>query len=279
MKTVGEVFHLSVQYLDQKKISRSKFLVQEILCHFLKIDKISLFMAFDKPLHEDELGVIRSGLAMLAQGKPFEQIVGTVSFFGCDIAVTSDVLIPRPETEILMDIISKDLSENISVAWDVCSGSGCIGVSLKKKFPSLNVTISDLCPKALSVAKSNAHRNRVTVEAKLGDLLTPFYGQMADLIICNPPYISSCEYEALDRSVTKYEPRMALVGGENGDEFYQRLAQELPGHLNPRGKVYFEIGFSQGKRLLELFSAPIWKKKQLINDWSGHNRFFFLEIE
>ncbi len=279
MKTVGEIFQLSVQYLDQKQVSRSKFLMQQLLCHVLQIDKISLFMGFDRPLHEEELRVIRSSLGLLVQGKPLEQILGSVVFFGCDIVLTPDVLIPRPETEILMDIISKEIPQESCVAWDICTGSGCIGLSLKKKFPFLSVTLSGICSKALAVAETNADRNGLDVHFKLGDLLEPFKGEKADLVICNPPYISVAEYQGLDRSVKEYEPELALVGGICGDEFYQRLAQDLPRHLNPHAKVYFEIGFSQGEKMLELFSASIWKEKKLINDWSGHNRFFFLEIE
>ena len=279
MKTISEIFQLSVAFLNKKQISRAKFLVQELLCFALKMDKFSLYMNFDRPLHDEEVGVIRGFLSELAKEKPIEQITGKVSFFGAEIHITSDVLIPRPETEILVDWIAKDLKNSSLTIWDVCTGSGCIGISLKKKFPQHNVILSDICEKALNVAKNNGFLNHVDVDYCLGDLLDPFIGKKADIIVCNPPYISEEEYRNLDRSVKDYEPIKALVAKEQGYEIYERMSKILPDYLNPGGKVYFEIGSTQGERVFQIFYSPIWKKKEVIQDWSGQNRFFFLEIE
>lgn len=279
MKTVGEIYQLSVQFLEQKSVSRSKFLVQEILRHALALDKVSLYMNFERPLENSEVETIRNLLSLIVKGKPLEQILGKVDFFGCEFEVTPDVLIPRQETEILIDIVVKEVSALSLEVWDVCSGAGCLGISFKKKFPSCHVTLSDISPKALAVAKRNAQKNAVEVSFLEGDLLTPFKGKKADLVLCNPPYISNAEYAQLDPSVKDYEPIGALVGGEKGYEFYERMAKELPAYLNPKAKVYFEIGYQQGKILLGLFCDPFWKQKQVLKDWAGHDRFFFLEIE
>ena len=279
MKTIGEVFQLSLQFLEKKNIERPKFLVQEILCHILKLDKLALFMGFDRPLEDKELEGIRSALAMLGRGVPLEQIIGEVKFFDCRIAITPDVLIPRPETEILLDLVVKEIDGSDLEVWDICTGSGCIGIAFKKKFPRSHVTLSDISSKALAMARENAKRNHVEVSFLEGDLLAPFKGKKADVVLCNPPYISEAEYECLSPSVKDNEPKLALVGGQSGYEFYEKMSLELPGFLESGAKVFFEIGFDQGKRLLDLFSSPIWTKKKVLNDWAGHSRFFFLEIE
>ena len=279
MKTLGEVFQLSLQFLQKKNIERPKFLLQEILCHTLQLDKLALFMNFERPLIDDELERVRVALTRLAKGQPLEQIIGQVKFFGCDIAITPDVLIPRPETEILLDLVVKEVSNPTLKVWDICTGSGCMGVAFKKKFPLSEVTLSDISFRALAIAGENAKKNGVEVRLLEGDLLAPYEGEKADLILCNPPYISEGEYEQLSLSVKDNEPKLALVSGKSGYEFYERMAAELPTYLNFGAKVCFEIGYNQGKRLLELFSAPIWSKKKVLNDWSGHCRFFFLEIE
>ncbi|MCX6991486.1 MAG: peptide chain release factor N(5)-glutamine methyltransferase [Chlamydiae bacterium] len=279
MKTLGEVFQLSLQFLQKKNIDRSKFLLQEILCHTLQLDKLTLFMSFERPLEDDELERVRAALARLAKGHPLEQIIGQVKFFGCDIAITPDVLIPRPETEILLDLVAKEVSSPVLNVWDICTGSGCMGIAFKKKFPLSQVTLSDISPKALAIARENAKKNGVEVQFHEGDLLAPFTGKKADLILCNPPYISAAEYEQLSPSVKDNEPKLALTSGKTGYEFYERMEGDLPGFLNPGAKICFEIGYNQGNRLLEIFSAPIWTRKRVLNDWSGHCRFFFLEIE
>jgi release factor glutamine methyltransferase len=117
----------------------------------------------------------------------------------------------------------------------------------------------------------------VELECLEGDLLAPFKGRKADFIVCNPPYVSQEEYVALDPSVREFEPKMALVGGVLGVEFYQRLAQELPSFLNQGASLFFEIGSTQANRLKTIFSAPIWQESQVHKDWSGRDRFFFLK--
>jgi release factor glutamine methyltransferase len=279
MKNLGEVFNLSVYFLDQKGISRSRLIVQELMCHCLGLDKLALFMSFDKPLEEIELQNIRSGLTQVSRGKPIEQVVGVVDFYGCKIHVNEHVLIPRPETEILIDMICKGVDREGLHVWDICTGTGCLGISFKKRFPNCFVSISDISSESLKVASFNSVKNMVDVEIFQGDLFHPFQGRNADLIICNPPYISDDEYVNLDSSVKDYEPKIALTSGPTGLEFYERLSRELPSHLHSGGRVYLEIGSGQGDALLNLFSDSFWTQKKIINDWAGHNRFFFLEIE
>jgi release factor glutamine methyltransferase len=271
MKTIGEVIHLSSEFLAERKIERSKRFAEDLLSHVLKLKRMDLYLRFDQPIIEEELQRVRELLKRCGRGEPFEYVVGEVEFFGCKIKVDPRVLIPRPETEILVEMVAKQAK---GVLWDLCTGSGCIGIALKKKIPSLLVTLSDISKDALAVAKENAKINEVDVELLQGDLLVPFQGRKADFIVCNPPYISREEMERLDSSVADFEPKMALFGGERGTEFYERLARELPPYLNKGGKIFLEIGAGQGEALRKLFP-----KGELYFDWAGHPRFFFLENE
>lgn len=282
MKSLGEVLSLSINYLQEKKVSCARRTVETLLMHFLKKTRMDLYTQFEYPLEEEELKKVREALKRASLHEPVEYILSQVEFYGSLFEVTPDVLIPRPETEILVDEAVKILLSTFKegdVLWDVCSGSGCIGLSIKKKIPSLEVTLSDISPAALLISKKNGGALGLQVEYKLGDLLSPFAGQKAKYIFCNPPYIAEREYKDLQPSVRDYEPKVALVGGEEGVELYAKLAKELPTYLLPGGKVFFEIGTGQGKRLKELFSDSCWVKRDLFFDYAGHERFFFLEIE
>lgn len=216
------------------------------------------------------------------QGEPLAYISGKVLFYGCLLEINSNVLIPRPETELLVDRIKSTLKkEDVQGKglWDVCCGSGCIGIALKKCFPSLSVFLSDCSSEAVALAARNAASNGVDVTCLCGDLLAPFYGKKAHYVISNPPYISEEDYLTLDREVKDFEPRMALVGGKDGLDIYRRFARELPGFLYPHAKVCLEIGHRQGNAVTELFRSPPWKNQRVENDWAGHHRFFFLENE
>ncbi len=283
MKTLLEIVTLSTQYLQDKGIAQARRQAQDLICDALGIDRIALYMDHDRPLSEAELTLLRERLARRAQGEPNPYIHGEVKFGECTIQVKrGEVLIPRQETEILWEKIAKTLEgcalENKEL-WDVCCGAGYLGIALKKRYPALKVVLSDICPKALAIARANAARNEVEVEVLEGDLLAPFAGRRADFVVCNPPYISEADYKRLDREVKDFEPQKALVAGATGLEFYERLAQELPAYLSPAAKVWFELGTGQGQAIATLFGGSPWKRQCVEADWAGHDRFFFLEIE
>ncbi|MBI2743760.1 MAG: peptide chain release factor N(5)-glutamine methyltransferase [Chlamydiales bacterium] len=282
MKTLGEILTLSAGYLKEQKISSARLHAEELLADVLGVKRLDLYMQFDRPLLDSELEPFRAQLKRRAKGEPLEYLLSQIEFFGCTFKLTPDVLIPRQETEILLskavDLIAHSAAEGGSV-WDICTGSGCLGVALKKRLPHLNVLLSDFSEQALEVAMANAERNQVDVTLLQGDLLKPFSGKRADFVICNPPYISSDEYLRLDREVKEFEPKMALTSGTTGFEFYERLSKELPDFLNPKAQVFFEIGKDQAEGVLSLFNAPCWKNKRVEKDWAGHDRFFFLEFQ
>ncbi len=266
MKTIGEVLKLSTAFLADRKAHRPRRMAEELLGHVLGLKKMELYLQFDKPVVEEELKILRELLKRSGKGEPLEYVTGQVEFFGCTIKTDARALIPRPETELLVELISKRAPTG--VLWDLCTGSGCIGIALKKAHPELSVTLSDLSAEALSLASENAQLNQVEVTLVQGDLLVPFRGQKADFIVCNPPYVSEAEFAQLDPAVRDFEPAQALLAGPRGTEFYERLARELPNHLNPGGQAFFEIGSTQGEALQRLFP-----RSQLMFDWAGDPRF------
>ncbi|MBS3904448.1 MAG: peptide chain release factor N(5)-glutamine methyltransferase [Simkania sp.] len=280
MKTIGEVLTLAAQHLEKKGIERPRREVEDLLAHVLGCKRLDLYLRFDRPLDEKELEALRVLTKRRARGEPIQYILGEVEFYGARISVSSAVLIPRPETEILASKLADVIDAQQSLElWDVCCGAGCLGISLKKKFPSLDVFLSDLSKEALQVARDNAQNNGIEVNFLEGDFLAPFKGRKANIILCNPPYISKKEYDALDFSVKEYEPKLALVGGEDGLTFYRRLSDEVLEYLHPGGRLYLEIGHAQGEAIMQLFPQKEWKKKMLEKDWAGKDRFFFLETE
>ena len=280
MRTLGEILSLAVTFLKEKEVPSPRFAAEMLLAHVLQKQRIDLYMHFDFPLGENELSLFRAYLKRAAFFEPVEQIISQIEFYGCSLFVSKDVLLPRPETEILVDKACVVLAqEKPGLLLDLCTGSGCIGLSIKKKIPAMKVVLADISPEALSVARQNALRNGLVVEFLEGDFFVPFKGRKANFIFCNPPYVTKAEYEKLDASVREFEPKIALVSGDTGLEFYERLALELPEFLAPQGRVFLEIGTGQGPALNHFFSSSIWKKKELFLDFAGHDRFFFLEIE
>lgn len=273
MRNIRELVALSTEYLEKKGVSHARREAEELLAFLLKRKRMELYFDYDAPLQENEVVAYREMIRRKGEKEPLAYIVGQVEFLDVKLKVTPATLIPRHETEILADLITKQLPKKELEVWDLCCGSGCLGLSIKNRCPKAHVVCSDISSEALGVAKENAAANALEIDFAEGDLLAPFSGK-ADVVICNPPYITSEKYETLEDEVRLFEPKRALVGGL---EFYKRLSKELPPYLNDGAKVFFEIGTGQGEALHAIFSESHWVQKKCEKDWSGHDRFFFLE--
>ncbi len=281
MKTVQEILEATKEYFHRLQQEPARKLAEEVISAALNIKRLQLYLEFDRPLSEKELERCREFLRRKAKREPIQYIVGEVEFYHCRFDVAKEVLIPRQETEQLVDKIVQELKKvdlKEKVLWDVCTGSGCIGIALKKQFPELKVFLSDISPQALALALQNAKKNEVEVILEEGDLLTPFKGQKCHFFVCNPPYVSDEEYLKLEPEVRDFEPKNALVAGD-GYDFYRRLAAGLPQHLHRGAKVWFEIGYNQGNYLKDLFRGEYWRNVKVERDYAGIDRFFSLEIE
>ena len=236
---------------------------------------------------------------------PLAQILGRQSFYGLDFFVNEDVLIPRADTECLVDLVLEDYadlakqagktysekrnSENVSNKHednveneanssslnilDLCTGSGCIGISVAKHLPYQELLLVDLSEKALAVAKKNAEKHlRGNVELLQSDLLTEVRGKKFSLLLSNPPYIVSRVIPGLDREVSEYEPKMALDGGEDGLVFYRRIAKEAKAVLLPGARLYLEIGYDQGESVKDIFQKEGYEAVEVFPDLSGNPR-------
>lgn len=263
-------------------LSNSRRQAEELLCDLLGSTRSQLLLDQNLSIPEEKRLQVQRWVERRLHGEPLAYITGHIEFYGCRLEISPAVLIPRPETEILVDKVSESLrKEDLQgkILWDLCCGSGCIGIALKKRFPSLEVSLSDCSPEAVALAARNAAANGVDVGCFCGDLVAPFKGKKAHYIVSNPPYISEKEYLTLDAEVRNFEPRIALAAGNDGLDIYRRLARELPDYLYPQGKVSLEIGYRQGEAVKEIFGGPPWKNQRVENDWAGHDRFFFLENE
>lgn len=208
-------------------------------------------------------------------GEPLQYICGRVEFFGGTFRVTPDVLIPRPETELFVSKMALRLQGRElrgAELWDMGTGSGCIGIALKRRFPELHVVLIDLCPRALAVAGENAVLNGVEVELRQGDLFEPLRGRRVHYLLSNPPYVTEEEYLSLDSEV-RQEPRGALVGGEDGLAIYKRIAKAWGEVLLPGGLLGLELGKGQADSVKALFGG----QGETERDLSSVERFFFLE--
>lgn len=283
MTTWKEALAFGISLLLDKKVKRPKDSVEEILAFVVETHRMDLLLYPDRLLLPSQLERFCQLLQKRATHLPLEYVLGEISFYGLSLEVGPQALLPRVETEILVDLVCKKWKKRSlkgRVLWDLGCGSGAIGLAIKKCFAELSVVLSDISLPALELAQKNAKKNQLSVSFLQGDWLEPFSGKgKADFIIGNPPYISEEEYDTLDRELKEFEPKQALVGGKTGYEVYERLAQELPDYLHPSAQIWFEIGYRQKKKLKEIFSHPRWLKKECFTDWSGKDRFFFLEIE
>ena len=206
---------------------------------------------------------------------PIQYIIGRTEFCGLDITVNEDVLIPRPETELLVDkvaAIARNNGQGIRVL-DLCTGSGCIAIALTKRVSDCKINASDISDKALDVARLNASRHGVS--DKISFFKSDLFGNIDDrfdIIVSNPPYIARFEFETLQKEVLR-EPRMALDGGEDGLDFYRKIVADAPDHLRPGGQVIFEIGFGQAGEVCKILQERgVFKVVGIEKDFNGIDR-------
>jgi release factor glutamine methyltransferase len=233
----------------------------------------------DYRLSESDLLYVRSLTNRVVQGEPYQYVVGETEFFGHQFICSPDALIPRPETEELVSLVVDTFPKNQDLRIvDLCTGSGCIGISLAKFFSNSKVTLTDVSKNALTLAKQNAQKNEVEVEFICHDLLLEnsfdsFASKTYDVWISNPPYISRAEIMEIGDNVLKHEPHLALfVEHENPLVFYDKIAENALKYLRSGGYLFFEINPNYAAQLVENMNELGFVNIELMKDLQGRNR-------
>lgn len=279
MPTVLEVVQSSAQYLDKHRVESARLNAEHLLAHVLgKAKRIDLYMEFDRPMSEAELKPMRDLIRRRGQGVPLQHLLGTVDFHGRIFAVDKRALIPRPETEHLVEMLLKLELPATACCLDVGTGSGVIALTLVAEMPQARVVAVDRSADALSLAKENAMRLGLDdprrIEFIEGDLLceaTAVNGPY-DLIAANLPYIPRGEIAALSREV-QHDPVLALDGGPAGLDLIARCVAEASEQLATGGRLALEIGHDQSVEVQQLFAEAGFRNVQTRQDYQGVERF------
>jgi release factor glutamine methyltransferase len=255
VRRLGEVLRLSAGYLSEHGSPTPRLDAELLIGHALGLPRIELYTNFDRPLEEPELAACRALLERRGRREPVAYILERWGFHGLDLAVDGRVLVPRPETEVLVERCLA-LLEGIEAprVADVGTGSGAIALAIKAARPDAAVTATDLSSGALEVARANAAALGLEVALVETDLLAGVEGRFA-LVASNPPYIGEAEVAALEPEVAEYEPRLATVAGPAGTEVLERLAAAAPGALEPGGWLVVECGAGQANAVRGLLAA------------------------
>jgi len=252
--TTLKVLDWTKEYLTSRGVENARLEAEWLLCEATGLDRVGLYLNFEKPLDDRELAAYRALVVRRGRREPLQHILGTQEFCGLDFEVNQDVLIPRHDTETLVDEALARMPGARSVL-DIGTGSGCIAVVLAARLPGASVTAVDISAPALTVARRNAARNGVAVEFLQGSLLEPLSGRQFDLVVSNPPYIPSSEIETLQPEVRDFDPRGALDGGLDGLEIYRRLIPSAVSALASGGWLLLEVGAGQAPAVSGLFAA------------------------
>ncbi|MBO7514338.1 MAG: peptide chain release factor N(5)-glutamine methyltransferase [Lachnospiraceae bacterium] len=242
-----------------------------LFSHVFSMDRAHYLLEQARPATGDEIARMESVVAKRLKRIPVQYITGEQNFYGLTFRVTPDVLIPRYDTEVLVDRVLKQAGDARSFL-DLCTGSGCIAVTLMKFGHFTCGEATDISHAALTVAADNASRNGVSLKLSEGDLWEAVGDTTYDVIVSNPPYIAESERPTLMPEVEQYEPALALFAENDGLIFYERIAREACKHLNPGGRLFVEIGAAQGDRVSQLFRQNGLEQVNVVQDLAGLDR-------
>jgi release factor glutamine methyltransferase len=270
VKRVFEALNRASSFL--KANGREENAARILLQHELGLSQAGLLASLRDEMAQDSFEHYWQNIEQHAAGVPVQHLTGVEEFYGRTFQVNGDVLIPRPETEELIEetlqLASRYFREKAPSVADIGTGSGVIAITMKCELPDAAVTATDISERALETAKANAERLGADIAFELGDLAEPLQGRKWDIVLSNPPYIAYSEAESLSDTVRDFEPHSALFAGKEGLALYEKMALQLPDLLNKPGIIGFEIGHEQGKAVQTLLQeafpeAHVYVKKDI----------------
>ena len=269
MGTFYENLQIARDHLKKKEIADADLDSWYLLAYVLGLSRSEFFLRREEQLPEDQAARYHSLVEQRANHIPLQYITGSQEFMGLEFEVNEHVLIPRQDTELLVEEVQKECSGKTVL--DLCTGSGCIIISLARLGNIARATAVDISDKALELAVRNAKKHQVKVDFIESDLYEKVSG-VFDIIVSNPPYIRTGEIEALMPEVRKHEPQIALEGGADGLIFYRRIIEGLRSHLTENGRVFFEIGCDQAEAVKQLLAQEGFEEIVVRKDFSGLDR-------
>lgn len=267
-----EVIQKTTPYFEKQGIESPRLTIELLLAHLLKKKRMDLYLEFERELDEGTLAKLREMVKRRVAGEPLQYITGEVEFCGLKLLVDKRVLIPRPETELLVQAV---LQRNPRKIIDVGTGSGCIAIALAKKLPEAEITAVDVSPEALEVARENGKLHQVEKNVRFleSDLLQALPDSfVVEAIVSNPPYIADGELAKLPKEVRDFEPVRALAAGEDGLKVIRRLVMDAKRILSPSGFMALEIGAGQRKVVEDIFGQQGHEVVEVVKDLLGHER-------
>jgi protein-(glutamine-N5) methyltransferase, release factor-specific len=273
--TVLEVLQATTAYFKKHNVENARLNAEHLLAHVLGRKRIELYLEFERELVETELEALRDLMKRRGKGEPLQHLLGTVEFCGLTFLCDKRAMVPRTETEQLVELVESRIENRESRIVDVGTGSGVIALSLAAKFHGANVLAADVSDDALALAQENAARLNLSASVRFrkSRLLENVEGDF-DVIIANLPYISTQDRHTLSREVL-HDPQIALFAGERGDELVRELIDQAPSRLRPGGMLALEIGLGQNEQLLSALAEKNYRDICAKNDYSGVTRFLF----
>jgi len=268
--TIQKLLNWLTKRFTDKGLDSPRLSAELLLGSVLEKKRLELYTQFDKVVAKERLDRLHDLVKRAEQGEPIAYLTGRTEFYSMELDITPDCLIPRPETELLVERAIEFLRgrSGKQLVCDLCTGCGCVAAAIAKNFRDARVIATDISDVALKTAARNIDKHKLNDRVTLlcGDLFDPIVPELGgggpvlsavegfDLIVCNPPYVSAAEFEKLDKTVKDFEPRSALFGGDNGLEVYRRICEKADAFLKPDAALMMEIGYSQGQAVRELLT-------------------------
>lgn len=280
MITVLDSIKLSTEYLEKKGVESPRLNAELLLADILKCKRLDLYLKYDQPLSEDEINKYREYISRRAKREPLQYIIGKVDFFGLELKINKSVLIPRPETEILVEtIINREKDKNSLLILDIGTGSGNIAIALAKSLSQSKIVAVDVSNEALKVAEENVNKHNVINQIELvrKNILedTNFYNLKFDIIVSNPPYVSINEYQSLQEEIILYEPQIAVTDNDDGLKFYRKISEIADKNLKTGGRIYLEIGAGRSEQIENILTTTGFSNIQFVKDYQQINRIVY----